>query len=318
MAEIWAGVLGIEKEGIGINSNFFQLGGHSLKATMLVSTIHKTFSVNIPLTQVFTHPTIRMMAQVLGETEETAFLDLEKTETRAFYPLSYNQQRIYILQQLAPQSPAYNIPERMLLERTMDVAGVKSVLEALMQRHESLRTAFKTVDDVPVQWISDNVEPPFEFADFSDFSEEEQQRKTSDFYARFAGTPFDLEVCPLFRAGLVKLGSEKYVFMFNLHHTIADGWSVEILKKEFMDMYGDVVEGKGIEYRELQYQYRDFASWHNRQLEDGEEAESPASLFWKSYWPMVSRRCNCPPTRPTCRKVKPLRARPTVMLCRGR
>ncbi len=281
LAEIWAGVLGIEKEGIGINSNFFQLGGHSLKATMLVSTIHKTFSVNIPLTQVFTHPTIRMMAQVLGETEETAFLDLEKTETRAFYPLSYNQQRIYILQQLAPQSPAYNIPERMLLERTMDVAGVKSVLEALMQRHESLRTAFKTVDDVPVQWISDNVEPPFEFADFSDFSEEEQQRKTSDFYARFAGTPFDLEVCPLFRAGLVKLGSEKYVFMFNLHHTIADGWSVEILKKEFMDMYGDVVEGKGIEYRELQYQYRDFASWHNRQLEDGEEAESPASLFWK-------------------------------------
>lgn len=278
---MWSEILDTPKEKIGIDVNFFDLGGHSLKAITLIAQIRKEFKVDISLVNIFKNPYIRGLSEFIRNAEKVHFFELKKVEKRDFYPLSFNQCRIFVLHQLNPGSPAYNMPQRFTLDGEINVPRVEGILKELTLRHESLRTGFKRVDHEPMQYIVESIDLPFLFIDISGMLGKEMEQKREETYRTLVETAFDLDKLPLFRAGLVKLGEKQFELIINMHHIIADGWSQEILKKEFMRLYEGYESGNPVKLDELTFQYKDFACWHNRQLEEMGKEKNGAGEYWK-------------------------------------
>jgi amino acid adenylation domain-containing protein/FkbM family methyltransferase len=283
LQDIWSRTLAVEKSAIGIDSDFFQLGGHSLKAILMISGIHKELDIKIPLVSIFQNPTIRELAAVISGAQTTAggttFQDLLPVETRQYYPLSYNQQRLYFLYQLQAESRAFHMPGYFELDHEVDPVVVKDVLKRIIERHESFRTAFIKVNESPYQVVCEEAKIPFECVDISLMEPGLREQEKNRLYREVVSVRFDLSCAPLFRSQLVKLEPGYYLFMFNMHHIISDGWSSEILKKEFMRLYEGYRTGKEIELVPLTLQYKDFALWHNRMMAGPEGKES--HKFWE-------------------------------------
>jgi len=289
LASIWSEILNLEKEKISMNDNFFHLGGHSLKVTMLAAKIHQAFQVKLPLADIFINPTIKEFAALISKTGKTTFADLEASEKKEFYALSYNQRRLWLLHQVESGSSTYNLPGRIELHHPLDEGMIKNTLYKMVERHESLRTGFKIVAAELVQYIvkTKEVKIPFKKIDIFPPGLEERQRqeKREQIYAQETGTPIDLDQVPLFRALLLKWSETDYDFIFNMHHIITDGWSIEVLKREFLHYYNGLSKGNGDEYQPqpVKLQYKDFAAWHNRQLAQPLQKEQ-SKRFWKDIF----------------------------------
>ncbi|UCH97564.1 MAG: hypothetical protein JSV88_12130, partial [Candidatus Aminicenantes bacterium] len=280
LAELWSGVLGIEKHLIGIDSNFFELGGHSLKATILITGIHKELDVKLPLAEIFKRPTIRGISDFISNTEESKYLTLDVIEEKEYNELSYNQKRLWLLNRLQPGGSSFNMLGRIELRHHVNENIIKKSMGKIIERHESLRTGFRIVDWEPVQYVEKEIGIPFKKIDLSLLDEGQKQREREQVYSREQKTPFDLNEVPLFRSILIKLDEDHYDFIFNMHHIITDGWSLEILKKEFSLYYDGFRNGNEYEPGELKIQYKDFAAWDNKQLADPLRAEQ-SRRFWK-------------------------------------
>jgi amino acid adenylation domain-containing protein len=287
LVEIWSEVL--TRDGlnasqllsrIGIDDNFFQLGGHSLKATVLVSKIHKVFNVNIPLVEIFKAPTIRTLAHIIASSREIQFIDLSPVEEKDFYELTFNQKRLWLIHQIEPGSSAFNMPGRILLAHSVLDEWIENTLSELFNRHESFRTGFKIIDGHPLQYILKQIPIPLQKIDISFREEKEKQDERERIFKKIAAEPFELTKIPLFRAVLLKLAGQTYELMFNMHHIITDGWSMEIIKKDFYTLYQGQRTGKTIELEPLPFRYRDFTEWHNAQLNIPLE-KSESYQFWK-------------------------------------
>jgi acyl carrier protein len=239
LTEVWAEVLGIEKRVLGIEDNFFQLGGHSLKATVLTARIHKQFDVKIALTDIFQRPTVKSLAQYLQETTETVFTGIEPVEKKEYYPLSSAQKRMYILQRMEPDSTAYNMPMPMPLSGRPDPERFEETFKQLIIRHESLRTSYVEVDGEPVQKVHDQV--AFNIGPIGPVGPINTLVK-----------PFDLSCAPLLRVQLL----ESLLFV-DMHHIITDEVSQGIMEREFMALFS------GQALPPLRIQYKDYSEWQN-------------------------------------------------------
>ena len=279
MLEIWADTLAIEKNKISIYDNFFQLGGHSLKATIAAAKIHKTFDVQIPLSEFFKTPNIKEFAGIIAKSGKTPFLDLECIEKKEFYHISYNQERLWIINQRDPGSSAFHMNSNVILTHKVEEPLFKKVIYKIMQRHESLRTGFKTIAETPVQYVATDLEIPFKSVDISFLDNRGKYSQLEQVLSEEVGRPFDLKHAPLFRTLLVKTKEEEFHAQFTMHHIISDGWSLEILKNEFFYFYDRYREGKKAEIEPLVYQYKDFAHWRLKQLENPMIKEN-AHRYW--------------------------------------
>ncbi|MCP4154725.1 MAG: hypothetical protein GY757_43795, partial [bacterium] len=280
LTEIWAEILEKEKGTISTEANFFEMGGHSLKATQVVSLIHKKCNKKIPLTAIFKAPTIKKQAAMLTKTGKTQFIHLEQEEKKEYYPLSYNQARLLVLCELEPESPAFNIFGAMQIKQQVDEKKIEKVITQLVQRHESLRTGYKYVGKQPVQYILNQIKIPLEKIDLSLLGAEEKQKEKDRVLSEITTTPFDLKKTPLFRTMLIKMEDAVYHFVFNMHHVITDGWSLGVIIKECYDNYEND-EGRGEkETPPLQYQYKDFAAWNNKQIANPGMRETLHN-YWK-------------------------------------
>jgi len=141
LRKIWAGVLNIPDNSIGADQNFFRLGGHSLKATILTARIHKQLNVRVPLAEIFKSPTIRDQADYIRTQAPGSFVAIPASEKKDYYPLSSAQKRLYVLQQLDPRSTAYNIPQTVNLPQQLSPTQLETIFQRLIQRHESLRSS---------------------------------------------------------------------------------------------------------------------------------------------------------------------------------
>ncbi len=263
LREIWSGLLRIEKEKISIHDNFFVLGGHSLKATLLVSTIHKELQVKVPLSEVFKSPTIRGLSNYMNTSGLTGseFLAIEPVERREYYPLSSAQKRLYFLQLLDPGSISYNLPMVIPLEKCLDSQTLESALKKLLAHHESLRTAFIRVGDDTFQRVHEQVEFTLEYFDLSlDAVENKHQIEK---IARDFIRPFDLSQAPLFRSGQIKMSDNQSIWLVDIHHIVADGSSQTILTEDFFTL----MQGKCL--APLPIQYKDFSQWQNHLFASG-------------------------------------------------
>ncbi|MGD2090549.1 MAG: amino acid adenylation domain-containing protein [Candidatus Aminicenantes bacterium] len=265
MLEIWSEVLGIEKETIGIDDNFFQLGGHSLRASLLTAKIHKKFDVKVPMVEVFKTPTTRGLARYIKGAKEYKYASIEAVEEKEYHALSSAQNRIFIQQQMDLGSTAYNITQKVVLEGELEGEIFEETLKKLVKRHESFRTSFILVEDEPMQKIHDEMEFKIQYHDSS------PPATVVTFIENFV-RPFDLSQAPLLRAGLVKEADKKYILMVDMHHIISDGVSDSLMVKEFIMIYG------GEKVPELRLRYKDFAQWQNRQ--PGTEEIKRQKAYW--------------------------------------
>jgi tyrocidine synthetase-3 len=258
LTAIWGDVLGIAGEKISIDANFFRLGGHSIKATILVSKIHKTLDVKIPLDDLFKTPTVRGLAKYIKGLAKKRFEAIEPVEEKDYYVLSSAQKRLYILHQMDRANLRYNMPLVLMMEGPLDKGRLQGTFRKLLKTHEILRTSIILVENEPVQRVH-----PGTGVDFNVEYYEAGEEGTREIVKAFI-RPFDLDRAPLLRAGLIKIHSFKYVCMIDMYHIVSDGVSSNLLVKDFLWLYN------GKEFPRLRVQYKDFARWQNRLLESGE------------------------------------------------
>lgn len=262
---IWSRVLSIDEEIIGINRSFFEMGGHSLKAMELINKIREELEVEIPLKVVFERSDIQSISEFIQESEKSDYTAIEKVASKAFYPVSSAQKRLFFLYALDRTSLAYNGPQTMRFNGTLDKDKFNEVFHQLIARHEGLRTSFELVDDEPVQKISRQAF--FEIKHIK--GKEEDIQETIDAFIQ----PFDLSKAPLMRVGLIEISPKEHIMMVDTHHIITDGISQGVLIEDFMKLYnGESLSG-------LEIQYKDYAEW--QQKEEQQKAIASQKDFWQ-------------------------------------
>jgi tyrocidine synthetase-3 len=266
LVHLWSDILKVDK--IGINDNFFNIGGHSLKATLLISKIHKEFNVEIPLIEIFKAPTLKEMADYIRNSEKNIYEAIESIEEKEYYEVSSAQKRMYMLYEMNEKSVGYNMPGAMLVEGNLDKARLEEAFKKLISRHETLRTSFKIFEEKVLQKVNKEVEFKVDYL-------EETEKTVEELLEGFIRN-FDLSKAPLLRVNLVKLMENKYLLMFDMHHIISDGTSMGILTNEFVMLY----EGQQLE--KLKIQYKDFASWQNKFLQS-EEMKKQEEYWLQSF-----------------------------------
>ncbi|WP_223067485.1 non-ribosomal peptide synthetase/type I polyketide synthase [Paenibacillus caui] len=259
-------VLGIET--IQPDDNFFALGGDSLKAVSLSSAIRHLIGRKADISEVFTYPSPAELASYLNSQEPSGVRSsgILQAAPRKAYPLSSAQQRMFALAMLAPESIAYNLPSVTIIHGPLDRERVEWALEQLIRRHESLRTTFEIRDRQAVQIIQSSVKVSIDYTERRIDSSEE-----IDDLIRERVRPFDLSRAPLLRVELVKSGEDTHLLLFDIHHIIADGTSVEIITRDFNALYF----GHSLP---VCLQYKDYAVWQQEKLASGELAGQ------RDYW----------------------------------
>ncbi|MCP5052999.1 MAG: AMP-binding protein, partial [bacterium] len=235
LLEIWSEVLGKTNSHTsqsepypGINDNFFEIGGHSLKAAIMVSKIHKRLNVNVPLSEVFQTPTIQGLSCYIEQSRTDSHISIEPVEKRQYYPLSSAQKRLFLLERLKNTGTGYNLPYILKIKGDLNFQVFEKVLNLLIERHETLRTSFRMVAGEPVQCVHDRVNVNIEYYGHVSSPVHEgtappvHQETSNSLISRFI-RPFDLSQAPLIRAGLAPLTGDQYLFLFDMHHIISDG-----------------------------------------------------------------------------------------------
>jgi amino acid adenylation domain-containing protein len=288
VAAVWSEVLGIGR--IGIADNFLELGGHSLTATQVVSRLRDALGVDLPMRAVLEHPTIEALAgRIAGAAELTVPPLRQSLREEGFLPLSFAQQGLWFLAQLAPDSAAYNVPAVLRLSGRLDVGRLARAWAEISARHETLRTTFQVIDGKAAQVVSEELAtlPVVDLRGLPSALKEEEATRLA---LEEAATPFDLARGPLMRGRLLLLNAEENALVFNLHHIVSDGWSLNVLTRELSALYG------GASLTGLPVQYADFAAWQRGWL-TGPVLESQLS-YWKGQLADAEPLYDLPGDRP--------------------
>jgi amino acid adenylation domain-containing protein len=298
LAGIWAEVLGVER--IGIYDNFFELGGHSLLATQVISRVRQALKVELPLRVIFESQTIAALAEKV-EAAANAGLDAELSQIEHAprdqdLPLSFAQQRLWFLDQLTPDSAAYNIPAVVRLKGALDLGALDQTLSEIIRRHESLRTNFRIAHGQPVQVIRAAEVVSLHLIDLSAFNEERRTAESERLIRHHTQQPFDLSRDLMLRPSLLRLAVDEYILMLTMHHIVSDGWSMGILIREMAILYATYLEGAESPLGELPLQYADFAKWQREWLQ-GEPLERQLA-YWQKQLAGALPIINLPTDRP--------------------
>ncbi|MEM6684277.1 MAG: amino acid adenylation domain-containing protein [Bacteroidota bacterium] len=277
VVSIWENIL--DRKHIGLDDDFFVLGGHSLRATRLLNAYHKTFEVRLALSDLFAATTVASQVQLLAGAENDQYETIPQLALQEDYAVSSGQHRLWILSQFKEGSLAYHMPSFVYLEGDYDLENFQKAVHAVVARHEILRTVFiqKSSGEVR-QRIIPKEETNFKI-NYHDFSQQADSETAFEQYRKQdAQQAFDLENGPLFRCSLVQLAENQYAFYYNLHHIISDGWSMGILRKDILQYYQQYQNGTVVSLQPLRIQYKDYSQWQQSQ-------QSEASFVaQRDYW----------------------------------
>ena len=247
ICEAFEKVLNLER--VGINDDFFEIGGHSLRATRVINDIEEKIGVRIPMKAIFENRTPKLLSEYIKENDqEIQYKSIPKAEEKEFYQMSSTQKRSYLLWQMNKESISYNMPSCYKLTGEIDKNRAFNSLRKIEDRHEILRTVFMMKDGEFVQKVLDYIEVDFKYIETNDMSDSKLMEKFIK--------PFDLEKGPLFRMELVKRNNE-YLLFFDMHHIIGDGMSMGILIKEIAQIYNNET------LNPIRIQYKDYSEWMN-------------------------------------------------------
>ncbi len=282
VAQVWAELLGRER--VGVDDDFFALGGHSLLATRAASRLRRIFGVELPLRTLFESPTVARLARSIEERlragATAAAPPIELLPRGGPLPASFAQERLWLIDQMAPESTLYAIPVTLDLTGELRVAALAWSLGEVARRHEALRTRFVAVDGRPAQVIDEPAPVSLPLIDLGGLAEPAAEGESRRLAAERARRPFDLARGPLLRASLLRLGGRRWRLQLDLHHIISDGWSMGVLVREITALYGPrAVTAAPAALPELRVQPADHAEWQRRWLSGDVLAAETA--YWR-------------------------------------
>ncbi|MFC9249741.1 condensation domain-containing protein, partial [Streptomyces sp. NPDC057136] len=276
LADVWAEVLGVDR--VGVDDNFFDLGGHSLVATQAVSRIREVFGVKVPLSALFNEPTLRGLASVVEGSARDLAPPVTPIDRDQTLPTSFAQQRLWFLDQFDPGSAEYVAPLHLRLRGALNVAALRAALGGVVARHEVLRTRLVAGADGVAHQVID--EPaPFDLPVVDVPAGVDPVVAVRAVVAADAQVPFDLARGPLLRATLIKVAVHEHVLALSMHHVVSDEWSGRILRRELAALYEAFRTGEADPLPPLEVQYADFAVWQREWL-TGDVLDSQLT-YWR-------------------------------------
>jgi amino acid adenylation domain-containing protein len=192
-----------------------------------------------------------------------------RREVHSPVPLSYAQELLWLLSQVFDHGIAYNAPAAFRLEGELDVGLLEAALQALVQRHEILRTTYRVIDSQPLQVIGDSAPIELRLIDLGDRPVDERDSEVQRILSEEAAFAFDLETGPMLRPTVIRLDARTHVLMIVLHHIATDGWSRGVLYRDLTRLYESLARGEETPMQPLKVQYADYAVWHRRWLDGG-------------------------------------------------
>ena len=282
LAGVWAQVLRLER--VGRDDPFFELGGHSLLATRVVSRVRQLFACELPLRALFEAPTVAGLAARIDEAVRTGSTGsvvppLVPVEMDGPAPLSFAQERLWVLDQMEPGSSAYNIPAAPRLSGELDVDALARALSEIVRRHQVLRSVFRAVDGRPVQQVLPHAPLALQVEDLSALDAVSRAALVRRRAEEEGAMPFDLAAGPPLRARLLRTVADEHVLLLTVHHVVSDGWSRGVLFGELAALYGAFSRGQASPLAEPAVQYADFAVWQRGWLR-GEVLDTQLA-WWK-------------------------------------
>ncbi len=281
VAAVWSEVL--KRDGVSVEDNFFEIGGHSLLATQIASRLREHFQIPVAVRTIFEAPTIA---------EQAKHLDGARREQRGFVPtpivpiprggalpLSFAQERLWVLDQMEPNSALYNIPRNLRLKGELQTVALENALNEIVRRHESQRATFTAHEGHPVQTIAASLTIPLLVQDLTGLPESGRDEEARRIAVEEVMRPFNLATGPLLRARLLRLKSQDHVLLLTMHHIISDAWSAGIFVQELGTLYDAFCIGHLSPLPELAVQYADYAAQERHWLR-GEVLEKQLA-FWR-------------------------------------
>ena len=281
LASIWTRVLGLED--VGIYDSFFDLGGHSLALAQTLSRVREQFEVDVPFARAFETPTIAGLATAIRQARASdrplVLPPLEPVPRAGPIPLSFAQEQVWFLQELAPGNLAYNFQALIHFKGPLKLAILNQALTEVVRRHEILRTSFNAVNGQPAQVIHPpwTVEVPV--VDLSLLAEDQRESEIERLAWQAFQQPFDTTRLPLLRWTLLKLDPQYHILIQVEHHFVHDGWSFSTLLDELQTLYEAFSAERPSPLPELPVQFADFAVWQ-RKLVQGDILKGQLS-YWK-------------------------------------
>ncbi|MGV3610690.1 MAG: amino acid adenylation domain-containing protein [Fluviicola sp.] len=271
-----ASILSMDR--VGMFDDFFEIGANSLQVGALVNRLHKETNILLDIRDIFEAPTCSGIVAVLQSKKENEYVQIPRVKLMDDYPVSYSQQRMWILSQLEGGSRAYHMPNSMRLKGNLDVKKFVRAIDLVIDKHEILRTIFNSNENGDLrQKIVSREELKFNL-DVRDISTLVNQEAFVKAYVKEnTETLFDLSKGPLLRVGILQLNEAEFIFYYNMHHIISDGWSMEVITKDVLSIYNALLNDEKVETT-LPIQYKDYASWQISQVENKEISES------RNYW----------------------------------
>jgi amino acid adenylation domain-containing protein len=280
VADIFEQVLGTRP---GVHDNFFDLGGHSLRATQVVSRVREALGADLPLRALFEEPTIagvaaRAVAARAGGAVPAPPLVPQPRE--GDLPLSFAQQRFWFVERMGAAGNVYNMPMSLRLRGPLDADALRRALDGVVARHEALRTVFPMVDGQPVQRILPELRLPLPVLDLSALPDAEREAQMRRYSREEMEATFDLEHGPVIRARLLRLAADDHLLLLSLHHIAGDAWSMDVLFDELEVLYAAARDGREAALPPLAVQYADYAIWQRRRMR-GEALEAELA-YWRA------------------------------------
>jgi amino acid adenylation domain-containing protein/non-ribosomal peptide synthase protein (TIGR01720 family) len=278
LVSIWKEVLDIDR--ISVKDNIFLLGGNSIHLIQLTTRIHSVFGVELSIFDLFNLPVLKDQATKIATSNKSSHQKIPNAEVQENYPLSSAQYRIWVVSQDEESSKAYNTAKSIEVHDYLDAAILKNAILAVIERHEILRTIYKTNDNGEIrQWIlpMESVDFKLDYVDYRGVEDavEKIDRQIDENELR----PFNLATGPLFRTTLYQISDNHFMLAYEMHHIICDGWSMGVFLRDLLTCYNAVKQGKEIELPELGIQYKDYACWDEAKFKDNSHDES--LNFWK-------------------------------------
>ena len=268
LASIWSNILDVAD--VGAQDDFFALGGHSLLLVQVASHIREAFQIELPLRSLFEAPMLGTLADRIDAArrmaeglEDVPLIVVQRNEK---LPLSFAQERLWVFEQLEPDTGAYNIPRVLRLHGPLDVAALEKSIDTILERHEVLRTSFLEVDGKPVLSIAESVTLEVPVFNLTTLPEDERNERIRELTTHETQRPFDLSRAPLLRLALVRLGGGEHLLIMTMHHLICDAWSIGVFMRELVAGYNSFTNDNTPSLPVLPVQYVDFAVWQRNEL----------------------------------------------------
>ena len=263
LIDIWEEVLGISP--IGVNDDFFKLGGHSLMISQIINAIYRNLQRYVSYKVFYANPTIKQLRETLNHELYTSIPEAALADS---YPVTPAQNRMWLLSQFEGASLAYNMPFAFELKGKLHIDLFEKAFNQLIHRHEIFRTYFKRNSNSGLRQyiiLADQVNFKFERKDFS--NEKDKATAIKNYIDVKSKVKFDLGQAPLMNASILKVEHDQHIFFINKHHIIGDGWSSQIMISEVEKIYNALTQNQPTDLPDLHIQHKDYAVWLNDSLQ---------------------------------------------------